>query len=159
MSALPGVGNHVLHEVEARRGLADRGRARHPAGMAEERDARERWREIIFEAETKAGRRFDVTLLLVISLSIAAVMLESVPSVAAEIGGWLYLAEWVFTGIFSIEYAARLWTSRAALRYARSFYGVVDLLSILPSFIGLLLPGGQALMVIRVLRCCGFSGC
>jgi voltage-gated potassium channel len=67
-------------------------------------------------------------------------------------GGTLYVAEWVFTAIFTVEYGVRLWTSQHAWRYARSFYGLVDLLSILPSFIGLFLPGGQALMVIRVLR-------
>ncbi len=120
--------------------------------MAEKGGLKERWREIIFEAETPAGRRFDVTLLVVIILSIVAVMLESVLHIRRSIGGWLYVAEWVFTAIFTIEYAVRLWTSREALRYARSFYGLVDLLSILPSFIGLLVPGGQALMVVRVLR-------
>lgn len=116
------------------------------------RGPREHWREIIFEAETPEGRRFDVVVLCIIGLSIVAVMLESVPEIDARIGGALYVLEWIFTGIFTLEYAARLWTSRHAWRYARSFFGVVDLLSILPSFIGLLVPGGQALMVIRVLR-------
>lgn len=113
---------------------------------------RERWREIIFEAETPAGRRFDVLLLVLIVLSVAAVMLESVASVRERFGNTLYIAEWLFTGFFAVEYGARLWTSRQPTRYARSFYGVVDLLSILPSFIGLLIPGGHALMVVRVLR-------
>jgi voltage-gated potassium channel len=113
---------------------------------------REQWRRIIFEAETRAGRRFDLLLIGIIMLSILAVMLESVESIQARIGSALYLAEWIFTAAFTLEYALRLWTSHDAARYARSFFGVVDLLSILPSFIGLLLPGGQALMVIRVLR-------
>lgn len=120
--------------------------------MAGESGLRERLRKVVFEAETPAGRRFDELLLVVIVLSIIAVMLESVPSIQARFGGWLYLIEWIFTIIFTIEYAIRLWTSRDAWRYARSFYGLVDLLSILPSFIGLLVPGGQALMVVRVLR-------
>lgn len=120
--------------------------------MSEELGVRERWRKIIFEAETPWGRRFDVALLVIILLSVAAVMVESVPGIGETMRHELYVAEWIFTGIFTIEYALRLWTSRAAWQYARSFFGVVDLLSILPSFIGLLIPGGQALMVIRVLR-------
>lgn len=120
--------------------------------MAEKRSARERWREIIFEAETPAGKAFDVTLIVIIALSVIAVMIESVKSIGGVWHDSLYVAEWIFTGIFTIEYAARLWTSRQPWHYAKSFFGVVDLLSILPSFIGLLLPGGQALMIIRVLR-------
>ena len=120
--------------------------------MAEDLGLRERWRRIIFEAETPWGRRFDVTLLVVIILSVVAVMVESIPGIGETLRHELYVAEWIFTGIFTVEYVLRLWTSRAAWQYARSFFGVVDLLSILPSFIGLLIPGGQALMVIRVLR-------
>ncbi|MCH7224613.1 ion transporter [Haloferula sp. A504] len=120
--------------------------------MTEELGVRERWRRIIFEAETPWGRRFDVALLVIIVLSVVAVMVESIPGIGKTLRMELYVAEWIFTGIFTIEYGLRLWTSQAALRYARSFFGVVDLLSILPSFIGLLIPGGQALMVIRVLR-------
>ncbi|MEP4079244.1 ion transporter [Haloferula sp.] len=113
---------------------------------------RERLREIIFEAETPAGRRFDVVLLWCIGLSVLAVMLESVESINERWGRVLHLIEWVFTGIFTAEYALRLWTSRQPIRYARSFFGVVDLVSVLPSYIGLVVAGGHALMVIRVLR-------
>lgn len=113
---------------------------------------RERWREIIFEAETEAGRRFDLILLVMIALSVAAVVLESVKGIRLRWGGVLWTVEWVFTIFFTVEYAARLWVSRSAWKYARSFYGVVDLLSLLPTYVALLFPGGQALMVIRILR-------
>lgn len=120
--------------------------------MAQKTTRREHWRQIIFEAETPAGRRFDLVVLGVILFSILAVMLESVAEISACVGPVLYAAEWGFTVVFMIEYGLRLWTSHDPARYARSFFGMVDLLSILPSFIGLLLPGGQALMVVRVLR-------
>ncbi len=116
------------------------------------RSRREKWREIIFEAETPAGKAFDVVLLVMISLSVLAVMLESVRPVRESIGPQLVMLEWVFTAFFTVEYGARLWTARRPAAYAGSFYGLVDLLSILPSYIALLLPGGQALMVVRVLR-------
>lgn len=113
---------------------------------------RERWREVIFEAETPAGRRFDVILLVLISLSVLAVVLESVPEIAAKVGGVLHAAEWGFTILFTVEFIARLCVVRHPLRYARSFYGVVDVLSILPTYLMLVLPGAQSLQVIRVLR-------
>ena len=120
--------------------------------MAEWSATREKLREIIFEAETAAGRLFDVILLWCIGLSVVAVMLESVESIHQRWGGALHAIEWVFTGIFTVEYVLRLWTSRKPLRYARSFFGLVDLVSVLPSYIVLVIAGGHALMVIRVLR-------
>lgn len=116
------------------------------------RSRRDRWREIIFEAETPAGRRFDVILLWLIGLSITAVMLESVPSIAARYSTPLHAVEWFFTVLFTLEYLARLWVVRHPLRYARSFYGLVDVLSVMPTYLMLLFPGAQALQVIRVLR-------
>lgn len=116
------------------------------------RSRRDRWREIIFEAETPAGRRFDVILLWLIGLSITAVMLESVPSIAARYSAPLHAVEWFFTILFTLEYLARLWVVRHPLRYARSFYGVVDVLSVMPTYLMLLFPGAQALQVIRILR-------
>lgn len=120
--------------------------------VAERTSRRERLREIIFEAETAEGRAFDTILLVLILVSVGAVMLESVASIEARIGPALDGIEWILTGLFTLEYGARLATSRKPMSYARSFYGVVDLISILPSYIELLLPGGQALMVVRVLR-------
>jgi len=113
---------------------------------------RDRWREIIFEAETPAGRRFDTILLSLIVLSVLAVILESVPEISARHGRLLHALEWGFTILFSIEFIVRLCVVRHPLRYARSFYGLVDLLSVLPSYLMLVLPGMQALQVIRVLR-------
>ena len=113
---------------------------------------RDRWREIIFEAETPAGRRFDVILLWLIGLSVLTVVLESEPPIAARYSRPLHMVEWGFTILFTLEYAARLYVVRQPLRYARSFYGVVDLLSILPTYLMLLFPGAQALQVIRILR-------
>jgi voltage-gated potassium channel len=113
---------------------------------------RERLWEVIFEAETPSGKAFDVVLLWAIGLSVIAVMLESVASIEAEWGFQLHVIEWCFTIIFSIEYGLRLWLSRRPLRYAFSFFGIVDLLSCLPSYLELFIPGMQTLLVIRILR-------
>jgi len=120
--------------------------------MVDEKGRKEKWRRIIFEAETPAGRFFDVTILWLIVASVIVVMLESVAAIEAKVGGGLYFLEWIFTAVFTLEYVGRLLTSRHPTKYAKSFFGIVDLLSILPSYIGLLVPGGQALMVVRVLR-------
>ncbi|MDP0490145.1 MAG: ion transporter [Verrucomicrobiota bacterium JB023] len=113
---------------------------------------RERLWEIIFEAETPAGKFFDVALLWLIGLSVAAVMLESVDSIRAEYGTLLKTLEWAFTILFSIEYLLRLFLVRRPWRYATSFFGIVDLLSCLPTYLQLFLPGAQTLLVIRILR-------
>ena len=107
---------------------------------------------IIYEADTPAGKLFDVVLLVAILASIAAVLLESVVSIRTEYGEQLLIAEWIFTALFTIEYALRLMTVRHPTRYARSFFGIVDLLSILPTYISLFFPGSHALVVIRGLR-------
>jgi voltage-gated potassium channel len=108
--------------------------------------------EVISEAETPQGKLFDVVLLWAILLSVAVVFLESVPEIRSEYEDSLRLAEYSFTAIFTVEYILRLVAAGKALRYAGSFFGVVDLLSILPSFIELLLPGTASLRVIRILR-------
>lgn len=108
--------------------------------------------EIIFEAETRAGRAFDVALLWTILLSVLAVLLESVSAVRQEFGGTLRVAEWLFTILFAIEYALRLFAVRRPLLYMRSFYGLIDLLAILPTPLSLLYPGAQSLLVVRVVR-------
>ena len=111
-----------------------------------------RLHEIIFEADTPGGKLFDVALLAAILGSVAAVMLDSVAAVQARYGAWLFGLEWGFTVLFTIEYAARLASVRYPPRYATSFFGVVDLLAIVPTYLSLLLPGSQALLVVRVLR-------
>lgn len=113
---------------------------------------RDRIRIIIFEAETPAGKAFDVALIIAILASVAAVMLDSVPWVHAAYGHYLYAAEWVFTIFFLAEYLVRLWCIRDSKSYAFSFFGVIDLLCILPTFIGLFVSGAHNLLVIRILR-------
>ena len=118
---------------------------------------RRRLHEIIFEADTVAGKVFDVILLIAIVLSIVIVMLESVDATEESIGarhrGFLLAAEWVFTVLFTVEYVLRLMCVRSPRRYATSFFGVVDLLAILPTYLSLFLPtSAQQLIVIRGLR-------
>ncbi len=113
---------------------------------------RRKLHEVIFEADTPMGRRFDIVLIVFIGLSVAAVMLDSVQPVRAQYGQWLMYAEWFFTILFTFEYLLRLFAVTRPMLYARSFFGVVDLLAILPTYISLLYPGGQYLLVIRLLR-------
>ena len=113
---------------------------------------RDRIRIIIFEADTKAGRRFDVTLIGMILLSVLTVMLDSVPQITAKYGQQLYYAEWFFTVLFTVEYAVRLWCIEHSWGYAKSFYGVVDLLSVLPTYLSLWFPGAQFFLAVRILR-------
>jgi len=108
--------------------------------------------EIIFEADSCAGRWFDILLILFIVLSVLVVMLDSVSLVRSEYGSLLYILEWVFTILFSIEYVLRLISVISPLKYATSFFGVIDLLAIVPTYLSVLLPGSQYFMVIRVLR-------
>jgi voltage-gated potassium channel len=120
--------------------------------MAETKDLRATLHEIIFEADTPAGKAFDVSLMVLIILSVIAVMLESTATVAARYGNLLRAFEWVVTIAFTIEYLLRLYCVGRPGRYARSFFGIVDLLAILPSYLSLIIPGAQSLLVIRALR-------
>lgn len=108
--------------------------------------------EIIFEADTRVGKFFDMALIGAIILSVIVVMLESVASVKADYGLLLTNLEWFFTILFTVEYILRLISVGKPLRYASSFFGVIDLLAILPTYLSLLFPGSQYLMVIRLLR-------
>jgi len=113
---------------------------------------RARLHEIIFEADTRAGRLFDLVLIWLILLSVATVILESVRGVRTRYGDLLYALEWFFTVLFTIEYVLRLLSVRRPLRYARSFFGIVDLLAIIPTYLSIFVPGSQYLLVIRILR-------
>lgn len=113
---------------------------------------RDRLHEIIFEADTPVGKLFDVVLICSIILSVTVVLLDSIVVVRARYGDLLYAAEWFFTILFTIEYILRLITVRSPLKYAISFFGLVDLLAILPTYLSLFLPGSQYLLTIRVLR-------
>ncbi|MBN2138687.1 MAG: ion transporter [Sedimentisphaerales bacterium] len=121
-----------------------------------EKNVKRPWRdvffEVIFEADTAAGKWFDIILILCIVLSVAVVMLDSVASAHSRYGLLLKAAEWFFTIIFTIEYILRLWCVRLPMRYARSFFGIVDLLAVLPTYISILAPSGRYLTVIRVIR-------
>lgn len=122
------------------------------AKRAVDRDFRERLARIVFESDTPAGKRFDVVLLWAIVLSILLVMLDSVQSIRAQYGETLRFFEWSFTVLFTVEYGLRLYAARRPLRYAASFFGVVDLLTIVPSYLSLIFVGAQALLAVRALR-------
>ncbi len=114
--------------------------------------ARYRWFRRIFHHDAPDERNFDLVLIATILASVAVVLLDSMPSVKARWHAWLYAAEWVFTLAFTIEYGVRLWVVKRPLRYARSFFGVIDLLAILPTFLSLLFPASASFTVIRALR-------
>jgi voltage-gated potassium channel len=107
---------------------------------------------VIFETETPGGRAFDVALIWAILLSVGIVLIESVESIHAASGGALEVAEWFFTILFTLEYALRLYAQPKRLAYARSFFGVVDLLAVLPTYLSLFFPGLHAFGVIRMFR-------
>ncbi len=111
-----------------------------------------RWHEIIYESDTPAGKAFDVALIVAIVASVGVVMLESVADIAAGWGPLLRVAEWTFTAAFTVEYIARLVCVGRPLSYAASFFGVVDLLAVLPTYLTILVPGAHYMMVIRLLR-------
>jgi voltage-gated potassium channel len=113
---------------------------------------RDQTRTIIFEAATPAGRAFDIGLIVCILVSVGVVFLDTVPSINAAYGELLYVVEWCFTILFTIEYALRLWCIEHPARYARSALGIVDLLGIVPTYLSLFFVGAQYLLVIRILR-------
>jgi len=107
---------------------------------------------IVFEADTRAGRWFDLGLLWLIVASVAVVMLDSVASIHQRWGAWFTVLEWGFTALFTLEYLLRLTCVRHPLRYARSPFGMIDLLAIVPTYLALLAPGLHSLIDVRVLR-------
>lgn len=113
---------------------------------------RETFHEIIFEADTPAGKLFDIILIVSIVLSVIVVMLDSVSTIRNSYGGFLVLSEWFFTFFFTIEYFFRLSCVGRPFKYATSFFGIVDFLAIIPTYLSLFLPGSQFLIVIRILR-------
>jgi voltage-gated potassium channel len=120
---------------------------RHPSNRL-----RARLHEIIFEAETPEGRLFDLLLLVAIVSSVLVVALESVPTVRARAGPALRALEWGFTALFTLEYVLRLVSVERPLRYARSLFGLIDLIAILPTYLSVVVPGAQSLLVVRLLR-------
>ncbi len=121
-------------------------------GNGEKQGWRDRLWRIIFLSDTKVGQAFDVVLLLLIGGSVLVVMLDSVESLRNEYRSLFLGLEWVFTFVFTIEYVVRLMIVRKRRKYALSFFGIVDLISILPTYVAFLFSGSHYLMVIRILR-------
>ena len=117
-----------------------------------ERDFRNKLYEIIFEADTLGGKWFDIVLLWAILLSVLVVFLESISELRVSYGGIFYYLEWFFTILFSIEYALRIISAKKPFGYIFSFYGVIDVLAILPTYLSLVIAGSQYFLVIRILR-------
>lgn len=108
--------------------------------------------EIVFESDTRAGRTFDIGLLILIIASVLVVVLESVESIRVQYGHILRVFEWTFTIIFTMEYLLRLWTVPDRSRYTLSFFGIIDLISILPTYLTFFFPGFHSLIIIRSIR-------
>lgn len=111
-----------------------------------------RWYTVIFEADTRAGRLFDIGLIALILISVAVVMADSVPALRQLYGPYFNGLEWFFTLAFTAEYIARLLSVRKPLQYATSFFGIIDLIAVLPTYLALIFPELQALIDVRVLR-------
>ncbi|MFP6867162.1 MAG: ion transporter [Roseibacillus sp.] len=126
--------------------------AKEPTSPSQRSAIRERLWEIVFEAETRAGKAFDVALLWAIGLSVLAVMLESIDSVKTQWGDQLKIFEWAFTILFMGEYFLRIYLVRRPKRYIFSFFGIIDFFSWVPTFLGIFITGSHSLLVIRILR-------
>jgi voltage-gated potassium channel len=113
---------------------------------------RQKLNRVVFGTDTRAGRNFDIILLWIILLSVIVVMLESVPDWGIQFKSEFYVLEWILTVIFTIEYLIRLWISPKPLRYIISFWGIIDLLSILPTYLSFFLVGYHYLLVVRIFR-------
>ncbi|PSW18718.1 ion transporter [Photobacterium sanctipauli] len=113
---------------------------------------RQRCYQIIFGTQTKAGQRFDIALIVAILCSELILILSSIYSVEREYSRALNTLEWVFTLLFTVEYILRLYCSPKPWAYARSFYGVIDLIAVLPSYLAFLFPGSNYLLVVRLIR-------
>ena len=117
-----------------------------------QKDLKENIHQIIFEADTPSGKFFDITLMVAIILSVIIVILDSVPSMTIKYGPFFHAIEWILTILFTIEYALRIYTVHKPSKYIFSFYGIIDLLAILPTYLSLFLVGSHYLMIIRILR-------
>lgn len=113
---------------------------------------RQQLNRIVFGTDTRAGRNFDIILLWIILLSVIVVMLESVPELGANYKAEFYIIEWILTVIFTLEYLIRIWISPKPIKYIFSFWGIVDLLSILPTYLSFFLVGYHYLLVVRIFR-------
>lgn len=115
-------------------------------------NTRQKFYQVIFGTQTKAGQYFDIVLIIAILCSELVLILSSVKDVETQFSNLLFVMEWVFTLLFTVEYIARLYCSPKPWAYARSFYGVIDLIAILPSYIAFLFPGSNYLLIVRLIR-------
>jgi len=113
---------------------------------------RKRMYDVIFESDTASGKAFDIALLICILFSVIAVMLDSIGAIEKQYGFWLNIIEWIFTILFSIEYIFRLYCATKTWKYTKSFWGIIDLLAVLPTYLSIVIAGTHFLMVIRILR-------
>lgn len=113
---------------------------------------KEKLHTIIFEADTKEGKLFDICLMIAILISVAIVMLDSVESVRSKFHLLFVVLEYFFTAIFTVEYALRIYSIKRPVKYITSFFGIIDLLSILPTYLVVLIPGAQSMLIIRMFR-------
>lgn len=114
--------------------------------------SKERLHEIIFEADTKEGKLFDIILMISIVISVTVVLLDSVSSYREKYHSLFLNIEFFFTGLFTIEYILRLYSIKRSINYATSFFGIIDFLSIIPTYLAVLIPGAQSLLIIRIFR-------
>lgn len=124
--------------------------------METEESSKNNWRakifEVIYHADTRVGKLFDILLIVFIFLSVLIIILDSVEQLHIDYGKSFYALEWFFTIIFTLEYILRLICTRSPVKYMFSFFGIVDILSILPTYLSMLFVGAQSLLVIRILR-------
>ncbi|MGR8940763.1 MAG: ion transporter [Gammaproteobacteria bacterium] len=108
--------------------------------------------QIIYQSNSAAGRNFDIMLIILILSSVLTIMLDSVAEINQKYGNELFMLEWIFTALFTLEYFLRIFCIHKPVKYIISFFGIIDLMSILPSYLSLFLPGTHYLLIIRILR-------
>ena len=108
--------------------------------------------EIIFEADTREGKLFDIVLMISIVISVIVVMLDSVAEYRDKYHNFFLYLEYFFTGLFTIEYVLRIYSIKKPINYITSFFGIIDLLSVLPTYLTVFIPGSQSLLIIRIFR-------
>ncbi len=128
------------------------GKSLHQQDKRNSSDWKDRWHEIIFEADTRAGKNFDISLLWLIVASVLVIMLESVETIYLEYGTLLFTIELILTGVFTLEYILRIAVVKKPWGYILSFFGIIDLLSIVPTYFALFGIGTSSFLVIRILR-------
>lgn len=132
--------------------MVDLANSQNESGSFKQSSWRLKIHKFIFEADTASGKFFDVVLIILILLSVIVIMLDSITSLSLKYGEVFYVLEWVFTALFTVEYVFRLISVGHPIKYARSFFGIIDLLAIIPTYLSLIIPGAQTLTVVRILR-------